>query len=557
MSLLPLVILAVLVGMIAIEAMTSGMEECTLTGLKNACTAVRAGYAAIDGGDYELNREGHLMKGSFDLSADEHIIDAWMKDVAVDVTIFYGDTRMSTSLRDSSTNERIVGTQASEAVAETVLNQGLEYKSTDVVVNGKDYYAYYMPLTNGDGTVVGMVFAGTPRADVEAFIIKKVAVIAGVVVVLLLIAFVVSFLFAQRIARAVKRTQGMLDELAQGNLNMVYDERILHRKDELGSMVRAVESLNTELKEIIGNIQRSSETVLHSGNELTDIAAQTSHSASEISSAVDGISKGAASQAEEVETATGNVADMGSLIEDIVADIEMLSEASLTMQQSGESSSQIMNELRISNDLTSEAIQKIATNIQATDHSVEKIQDAVSLISNIASQTNLLSLNASIEAARAGEAGRGFAVVASEIQQLAEESNQAAGHIAEIIAELSKDSHQSMEVMGELNERLANQEEKLKETMSRFREVSNGIDSSKAGTDKVSAQAQECDQARENVVNVISNLSAISQENAASAAETTASMDELNATIGLLAESADKLKGLAASLEENTRFFKM
>ena len=181
----------------------------------------------------------------------------------------------------------------------------------------------------------------------------------------------------------------------------------------------------------------------------------------------------------------------------------------------------------------------------------------MALISAIADQTNLLSLNASIEAARAGEAGKGFAVVATEIQKLSVESNASTVRISEAIAELSANSKNSMTVMAEVNEKLGEQQQKLEETKAMFTNVSEGISTSRNGTAEIQTRAKSVDEARAMVIDIVSNLSAISEENAASTEETTASMAELNETINQLAHSANDLKDLALTLDEETKFFKI
>jgi len=193
----------------------------------------------------------------------------------------------------------------------------------------------------------------------------------------------------------------------------------------------------------------------------------------------------------------------------------------------------IMDELSVSNDKTTEAVLGVAKNVEATDESVKMITEAVELITNVAAQTNLLSLNASIEAARAGEAGRGFAVVATEIQKLSEESNASARRISEIIAGLAADSKASLSMMETVKTRLKEQQEKLDETKSEFGGVASGIQATREDAGRINDEAVSCDSARGAVVDVIQNLSAISEENAASAEQTTASMEELTANISI------------------------
>ena len=557
MGLIPTVLTALIMAFISVNSITEGMETEALAGLRYTCVAVDAGYKALSEGDYYLAEDGSLMKGDMNLSLDETIIDSWTNGEEVDVTLVYGDTRMATSLRDINTGERIIGTKASETVIQEVLTKGNEYTSTDVVINGRPYYAFYMPLRNSDGNVVGMIFAGQPSAEVNSFIRSRVVIVAVVAIILAAVCAVVCLLLALQIAKAVTEANNAMVELAKGNLTFRVNDAVLKRRDELGAMGQSLESTIEKLKEIIGNIQASAKSVLSSGDNLEQLATQTSQNADDISSAVDDVSKGAVSQAEDIETATGNVADMGELIERIVSNIAGLNEISASMKQAGDASADNMRELGESNDLTAEAIRMVSENVEATDASVRRIGEAVEMISSIATQTNLLSLNASIEAARAGEAGRGFAVVASEISKLADESNNSAKQISDIIQTLSDNSRTSMEMMENAKTRLAEQQDTLSETMKNFDKVSDGIVTSREDTNKINGQAKQCDVARSKVVDIIQNLSAISEENAASTEETNASMQELTATISLMAQDAVKLKALAVELEDATRFFNL
>ena len=204
-----------------------------------------------------------------------------------------------------------------------------------------------------------------------------------------------------------------------------------------------------------------------------------------------------------------------------------------------------------------DAVDRISKQIYATNESANKISEAAEIITDIASQTNLLSLNASIEAARAGDQGRGFAVVADQIRSLAEQSGSSAQHITAIIGELIKDSEQTVKVMQEVQAIVNEQREKLEETKRQFANVANGIEQSRTETNGIKSQTEICDTARITVVDVISNLSAISEENAASSEETTASMAELSSTIGALADSAEQLQRISSVLEEEMKFFKL
>lgn len=552
---IPLVIMVAFVTVYSINTMRKMVHDTTMEGLENLCQSVYAAYEALDSGEYRMEGEA-LYKGNYCVSENVNIIDGFVEGSKADVTIFYGDTRRATSLRDKDTGERILGTKASDAVIQTVINEGKNYETDSVVINGETYYAFYMPIVSG-GKNVGMVFAGQPATEANARINQSSLMILGIAIFILIVALLVCVKIASAIAKVIVQTEQLLSSLSEGDLNLTVNERILKRTDEIGVMGHAVQRLLEELKNAIGSIKKNTEALMTQGDNLESMASQTSTTADEISSAVEDISKGAVSMAEDIESATGQVANMGAIIEKITDSVRELDDLSNQMHMADVESSRIINELSESNDRTTEAIRKIESSVHTTNESVTRIQDAVNLIASIASETSLLALNASIEAARAGEAGRGFAVVATQISKLSEDSAQSTKTIEDIIHQLTVDSEASVQIMNEVNEIILEQQQKLAQTKEKFGDVSNGIENSRKESEVISSQAEECNSERARVVDVIQSLSAVSQENAASTEETNASMEEMNATINLLAEAAGELKDMAQVLEENVSFFKL
>ena len=553
---IPLVVMVASVTVYSVGKMRGMVRDATMEGLQNLCQSVYAAYESLDPGDYRMEGEAHY-KGDYCITDQVDVIDRFVEGSAADVTLFYGDTRRATSLRDKATGERILGTKATDVVIQTVLKEGKNYETDSVSINGETYYAFYMPVIDKSGKAVGMVFAGQPATEAQSEINRSSLMVMGVGLLILLIALLICVRIASAIAKVIVQTEGLLSSLAEGDLNLEVNQRILRRSDEIGVMGHSVHRLLVELQDIIGNIKHNTDTLMSQGDSLETMAAQTSTSADETSRAVEDISKGAVSMADDIESATGQIANMGAIIEKIVESVRELDGLSEQMHAADVESTKIINELSVSNDRTTQAIRKIETSVHTTNESVTRIQEAVNLIASIASETSLLALNASIEAARAGEAGRGFSVVATQISKLSEDSARSTKTIEEIIRQLTADSEASVQIMKEVNEIIEEQQRKLEQTKEKFGDVSSGIESSRRETNLISDQAQECDSEREKVVDVIQSLSAVSQQNAASTEETNASMQEMNATINLLAETSEKLQEMARTLEKNVSFFRL
>lgn len=554
MSIIPLLTGTAILILLSANTIKSGMSEEALTGLADMSKAVAQIFDSIAPGEYHLEGD-QLYKGEFNLSENQEMLDNFVKESDIALTFFYGDIRYATTLKDEK-GSRIVGTQASAEIADHVLKKGEAYETTDANVAGQPYFAYYLPVKSGN-EVIGMIFAGKPKADVDVFVTSKLSLIVIPGIIIFLVAGAACVIAGGKIAKGIREAESVVEIIAGGDLTQKPSDRMLARRDEVGSIARATERLRTSLANIIKEIMESSEILTQSGRNLDDMASQTEGTASEIVNAVEGISRGAVTQAEEIETACGRVSDMGLELDNITESVGRLDQVSGEMETAGDASGKIIDELTVSNDKTIEAVAHIGQQVIATNEAAEKIKIAINAITEIAEQTNLLSLNASIEAARAGEQGKGFAVVASEIQKLATESAESAELISRTVEGLNKESEKSIEAMNSVRDIITVQVEKLKETTNRFANVTDGIHTSRGETESIKQKAGACDTAKNAIIDIMSNLSAISEENAASTQETNASMEELNATINLLAAEAARIGEMAVALEEKIRIFKI
>lgn len=554
MVIIPVVLLAIGVALISYLQMKSALDHEAIDSLVTTTQAMKAGYEAVDDGDYKLDSNDNLYKGKYNITANEAKMDAFVDGSSQDVTMIYGKTRRATTLLGKD-GKRILGTDISDQVYDTIM-KGETYTTNNIKINDQNYYAAYIPIKNGN-EVVGCAFAGMPSKEVTAQATSVLIAIIIVSVILLVIAVIFAVISSKDISGSVVSCQNAMDELSTGNLNPEIRKKVMKRTDEIGALARAITSTADTLKGTVQRILDAADTLIDSSNNIQGMTSTTSIAADEISHAVEDISKGAVSQAEQIETANSQINVMGDQIESIVGGVSSLNETSSVMKTAGSDSNKIITDLSASNDRTNEAIAKIAEQVKLTDESATKIQSAVSLITSIAEETNLLSLNASIEAARAGEAGKGFAVVASEIQKLAEESSDSAKTIENVVNNLLSESKTTVEAMKEVEIIIEEQQLKLEETKEKFKDVNDGIASNSVEANNISDRTEECNESRNKVVDVVNSLVAIAQENSASTEETTASMEELNATINLVSNQADDLLNLAHALQDELGYFKM
>ena len=380
--------------------------------------------------------------------------------------------------------------------------------------------------------------------------VSGVTILVLVVAALVLIVFTV--LISRSISRNVKEFKKSLDLIAQGHVAVRVKQS---GRDEFSLFGYTINNFLDNLHGTIEKIIGVSAVLAQTGTVLEEKANQTNEVADVMNNAIGDISKGAVAQASDISISSEKVINMKENIGIIIDSVNKLSETAAQMQVRGGEASDIMAALSVSSDKTTDAFGKIAEQIRKTNEYVEKIQEAVDLIASIASQTNLLSLNASIEAARAGEAGRGFAVVATEIQKLSEQTNSSAKIINDIIATLSDESMKTVESINDVTLMIEDQKRKVDETKEKFSTVNDGIQAAGVEMKDVLGQADTCNNLGNHVADLMINLSSIAEENAASTEQTNMSMNKLNDATVALAKTAQELTQLSDTLYQDLSFF--
>ncbi len=424
----------------------------------------------------------------------------------------------------------------------------------EYVFKGANKYAAYSITDGGECILVISADEKDILADITA--VTRVGIICAILLVILF--SVIGYIIVHIIIQPIIQVTQIVGRLANMDFSEIKgEEKLTARKDETGMMSRAVAELRHQLAKVVIDLKDQSQQLFQASDSLNVNASETATTVEQVEKAVSEISDGASSQADETQKATENVILMGSMVEETTKEVEVLIDNANAMKKSSDEASATLSELEKINAQARAAIDVIYEQTNTTNESALKIREATTLITSIAEETNLLSLNASIEAARAGEQGRGFAVVASQIQKLAEQSNDSACQIENIIDSLIADSQKAVATMGEVKEIMNSQNENVKRTDAVFTQVKEGIASSIEGVNKIADKTKQLDNARINVVDVVQNLTAIAEENAASTEETSASVTEVSSIISNISDNASQLKNVADELESNMNIFKM
>lgn len=377
-----------------------------------------------------------------------------------------------------------------------------------------------------------------------------------------LIAFVICVVIALFCSAIITKPIKEMAEIADrfSTLDLRDDdrrERIGQRRDEVGLLGRSIGGVREQFHAIVTEIKTQSNNIHTTAASLDEHTKETLNNIEQVERAVYEIAEGASSQAEDTQKATENVIRMGNMVEDMNQEVENLYLYANAMKQSGDDASKTLSDLEEINHKAKESIDLIYQQTNTTNESALKIREATELITFIAEQTNLLSLNASIEAARAGEQGRGFAVVASQIQKLAEQSNESARQIGEIITLLISDSGKAVDTMNEVMEIMEVQNKNIQQMGQQFEQLFAAIDKSNRGVGNIADRTKSLDEARVNVVDIVQNLTAIAEENAAGTQETSASVTEVNDIVSQISENVNQLRRIAEELEHRMEIFRL
>lgn len=552
LTMLPMVVLSVVSFVMSVTKLKNSLEESNKQAVESVCFSLMESYNTMYEGDWRMIN-GDLYKGANYLGHTQDLLNRFLDERQLNVTLFYGDTRVLTTLKDAN-GDYIVGTKADEKVSAQVLG-GEGYFDENLKVNGVASYVAYEPLRNMDGSVAGMVFVGYPRTLAQKAVNNAIISLIASYVVVLAIILVIVIILVRVIVRAMTNLSGAVTKLRSGDLNVELHVDSLNAKNEIGALADNVNSLVVNLRDIMGGIRRDAETLNDCSVQLSGSVDTTVSAIDQVTKAIEEVAEGSTTQAQDTAGAMANIEELNATLDIITDKVVTLSQMSDETKNVSTKAKETMAELIDINTQTKSDIDNIVEQSEKNVEAVNKINVILKTIEEISSQTNLLSLNASIEAARAGEAGRGFAVVAKEIGSLAESSASAAREIQEIIVSLVEDIQKTSSLSDVLNESATKQLGKIQDTREMFNRVLSAIGEISEGTERIRTEVESIDAVKNGIGETIESLSSISEENAAASEETTASANLVNEDMKQIGRVSQDMMELAEELKKSISYF--
>ena len=555
MAIVPLLVLSVLVTLVMVVSMRSAIVHEVELSLKGTATVVKAAYEQ-NSGDYVQAEGGDIWKGRYDISRSGAFLDAISESSGQDVTFFYGSVRTMTSIKTED-GRRIVGTEAGEKVQQEVLQGGRAYFSENVDIKGVPYFGYYLPVYQPDGgEPIGMVFSGMPRTEVLAFIYRSLAIVVVLVLAILAVSVLLIRRYNYAMTHALRKAINAVHDVAGGRLDTPIAETILARDDEIGVLGNSIAELRDVLKQLVDHMGETTQSLRAEANRLEEISAETQQGVDVMRQASAAISEGAAQQAKDTESASESIEVMGGLITQTNGEAQQLGKQADEMRGASGEAGTAIDALKGVSDRVSEVVQDVEQMMTQTNESAGQIREASDLISGIADQTSLLSLNASIEAARAGTAGRGFAVVAEEIRKLADQSDEASRRIRETIENLLSDFAGVVRSMQQMREVIDQQNSHIRSTETTVKDVVDGLGRTAQGIGTILGEMERLEAARGDVDGVIASLAAVAKENARGIEGSQETVRQVADGFATVTEAAGKLRAAASALADDLAAFR-
>lgn len=447
-----------------------------------------------------------------------------------------------------------VGQPVENAVIKGVVNQLQDGKKPGTTVveydfNGTTKYSAYTILNNENILVLT-----ADESEALAGITTVTGVAVGIIAIVVLIAIIISFIMGRRLMRPLVKVSTIIEDVANGNIEADFSV-VKESNDEIGLIIEKMKELTQSLGSIVGKIRNSSDTMSSNSYELNDTSSQTLAANNEISKAVEDVAEGSTGMAASISKINENLLEMSNETKDINASVDEIKNQTVAVQDSSKIMNDKIKSMQDSSHKMDEGISAISKRIETVNTTVDKVSNIVSVIEEISSETNLLSLNASIEAARAGDAGKGFAVVAQEIRVLSDNTNTELENIKQIISSLVEECRYCVQASGTIVEDNAKQKEEIKAVLDEFGSLDEQIQKTAEKADEIEELVTAMIELNDDITKSSNSLTDVSAANAAATEEMNANIEELNAMMHGVSEMAGHMNDESDGLKEALSFF--
>ena len=472
----------------------------------------------------------------------EGMDSAYMYVVQNDGTMLYHPTKEK------------VGQPVENAVIKGVVQQLQDGKKPGTTVveydfNGTTKYSAYTILNNENILVLT-----ADESEALAGITTVTGVAVGIIAIVVLIAIIISFIMGRRLMRPLVKVSTIIEDVANGNIEADFSV-VKESNDEIGLIIEKMKELTQSLGSIVGKIRNSSDTMSSNSYELNDTSSQTLAANNEISKAVEDVAEGSTGMAASISKINENLLEMSNETKDINASVDEIKNQTVAVQDSSKIMNDKIKSMQDSSHKMDEGISAISKRIETVNTTVDKVSNIVSVIEEISSETNLLSLNASIEAARAGDAGKGFAVVAQEIRVLSDNTNTELENIKQIISSLVEECRYCVQASGTIVEDNAKQKEEIKAVLDEFGSLDEQIQKTAEKADEIEELVTAMIELNDDITKSSNSLTDVSAANAAATEEMNANIEELNAMMHGVSEMAGHMNNESDGLKEALSFF--
>ncbi|MCE5192154.1 MAG: HAMP domain-containing methyl-accepting chemotaxis protein [Actinomycetia bacterium] len=434
-----------------------------------------------------------------------------------------------------------------------------EYRTSSVKRGLSFTFTMYTWLTIGPAVLIGLLVTGAYALfvlEIDPVELTYVAIVGALAMGICAIPGSLAWraVFKHRVLDPLRDLGEVMIQAGNGDLTVHSD---IVRHDEIGILAEECNGLIASLSGIAGNVRRSAESVTNAATQLSASSQEINSSSTEISSSVQQIAHGAELQSRKVEETSSAIESMTKTVGEVARRAD---EASKTSEEAAKAA--VLGEAATGEAIRKiaevrQAIETLATSVEVLGQRSEEIGDIVDVITSIADQTNLLSLNAAIEAARAGESGRGFSVVAEEVRKLAEGSGKAAQQIGDLIKEVQAETGKALKYMQVGTSEVVTGSEVVGRTGEALRQITEAVTRTATLAEEIAAAMSGQAQRTVDVDRAMHDIAAVVEENAASAEETAAAAEQQTACMEEISSSAQELAEMARHLEDSVHMFQV